>query len=56
MAVKEVVIRQHTRLTNRVKCKCIVAKHISLKKDQVYNVGEKVFERLKAQKVVVAVE
>lgn len=56
MSVKEVVIRQHTRLTPRVKCKCIVDKHISLKKDKVYNVGEKVFKSLKAQKLVVLVE
>lgn len=56
MAVKEEIIRQSTRLTPRIKCKCIVDKHKSLIKDKVYNVGEKVFNILKGKKLVVAVD
>lgn len=56
MAVKEEIIRQSTRLTNRIKCKCIADKHKALKKDKVYHVGEKVFDILKAKKLVVAVD
>lgn len=56
MATKEVIIRQSTRLTQRTKCKCITDKHHSLKKDKVYNVGEKVFNILLARKLVVEVD
>lgn len=56
MATKEVIIRQSTRLTQRIKCKCITDKHHSLKKDKVYNVGEKVFNILKTRKLVEGVE
>lgn len=56
MAIKEEIVRNHTRLTPRISCKCIVDKHRTLKKDKVYHVGEATFKILKDRKLVVAVD